>query len=183
MAKIDTLHAIVDPIVDSLDATLYDLEYEGGVLRIAVDRPGGIDLETVAEVTRQVSRQLDLDDPISSKYTLEVSSPGLERNLRTRLHWETALGERVRIKLRPNVEGDRRYEGVLTAVSGDRVTVAIDDGERTCDIADIDRARTVFVWGPQAKPGQSKGPNQPKSDRPIEAMSAPADSVNESENS
>lgn len=156
MADIDALRAIVEPVVDSLDAAIYDLEFENGTLKITVDRPGGVDLETIAEVTRQVSRQLDLDDPIPGRYTLEVTSPGLERNLRTTAHWTTAIGDRVRVKTRPHVEGDRRLEGVVSAVDGDTVTLTTDAGAVQLLVTDVDRARTVFEWGPQPKPGGPK---------------------------
>jgi len=153
MARTEQLRTIVEPIVASLDATIYDLEFEGGSLRLTLDRPGGIDLDTIAEATRQVSRQLDLDDPIPGAYTLEVTSPGLERTLRLPGHWTSALGERVRVKTKPHVDGERRVDGVVASVAGDRVTITTEAGDRTLDIADIDRARTVFVWGPQPKPG------------------------------
>mgnify|MGYP003951007297 FL=1 len=156
MARTEVLHAIADPIVSSLGATIYDLEFEGGALKLTVDRPGGIDLETVAEVTRQVSRQLDLDDPIPGKYTLEVTSPGLERNLRTSSHWATAVGETARVKLKPHVEGERRVEGTVTAVDDDVVTVEVAGSPVRLRIDDVDRARTVFVWGGQEKPGGPK---------------------------
>ena len=155
MAKTDQLVAIVGPIVDSLDASLYDLEFEGGTLRITLDRSGGVDLDTISEVTRQVSRQLDLDDPIPGKYTLEVTSPGLERNLRTPAHWATAAGERVKVKLRPGLEGERRVEGVVLDAGEDTVLIDGPDGPVPVAFADVTRARTVFVWGPQPKPGSS----------------------------
>ena len=158
MAKTDQLVAIVGPIVDSLDASLYDLEFEGGTLRITLDRSGGVDLDTISEVTRQVSRQLDLDDPIPGKYTLEVTSPGLERTLRTAAHWQSAIGERVRVKTKPHVDGDRRLDGIIRGVdeSAGVVVVDVDGSGLRVAIGDIDRAKTVFEWGPQPKPGGPK---------------------------
>lgn len=157
MANDDVLASIVTPIVDELGAELYDLEFNGGVLKVTVTRPGGIDLDTIGEITRRVSRQLDLDDPIPGRYTLEVSSPGLERPLRRPAHWAKAVGELVRVKLKPHVEGDRRLEG--TVVHAGEAAAGIDVDGSVVDVAfdDIDRARTVFVWGGQSKPTGNRG--------------------------
>lgn len=186
MATIDTLRALVAPIVEAVDAEIYDIEYTGGIFRLTIDRPGGIDLETVAEATRQVSRQLDLDDPIPAKFTLEVTSPGLERNLRTPEHWATAVGTTVRVKMKPMFAGERRVEGPVTAVSETSATIEVAAGTSDavtieCPFDQIDRARTVFEWGPQPKPGQPKrsNANTTQSDPSTARMAA----VNESENS
>ena len=79
-------------------------------------------------------------------YTLEVSSPGLERPLRTPGHFAAAVGERVKIKLLPGVEGDRRADGVLVSADDRTATVATDDGNRVLQLADVSKANTVFVW-------------------------------------
>jgi ribosome maturation factor RimP len=97
---------------------------------------------------------------VPGRYTLEVTSPGVERNLRTPAHFQREIGKTVSVRL-ANVEADqRRLEGVLVAADERTATIRVDaDGEpvdHVIDIAGIDRARTVFVWGPQPKPGQSK---------------------------
>jgi ribosome maturation factor RimP len=155
MATIDTLRELAAPIVAALDAEIYDLEFTGGVFRVTVDRAGGVDLETVAEATRQISRQLDLDDPIPGRFTLEVTSPGLERNLRTAEHWSKAVGEHVRVKMQSTHDGERRVDG--TVVSADQDTATLDGADGTVQIplAAVERARTVFAWGPKPKPGKS----------------------------
>ncbi|HEY1278035.1 MAG TPA: ribosome maturation factor RimP, partial [Acidimicrobiales bacterium] len=120
----------------------------------------GVDLDTIALATRIVSRQLDHSDPIPGRYTLEVTSPGLERNLRTPAHFERAVGSAVNVRTLPDVEGERRVRGELIAADGDGVTVKQDDGvERRLRYDEIERARTVFEWGPTprpAKPGSQK---------------------------
>ncbi|MCU0273682.1 MAG: ribosome maturation factor RimP [Acidimicrobiales bacterium] len=152
---------LVVPVVEAAGASLYDLEHTGGVLRITVDRPGGVDLELIGRLTREISRLLDDEDPIAGQYTLEVSSPGLERPLRRPEHWVGAVGTLVNVKTRAGVEGDRRIKGVVQRVDASTVTIALEpSGEaaelgatRVLDLADIERARTVFEWGPAPKPG------------------------------
>jgi ribosome maturation factor RimP len=158
MALIDRLQNIIAPLCDDLAVELVDLEYAGGVVRVVVDRPGGVDMEAIARLTREISRAFDHDDPINGRYTLEVSSPGLERTLRTPAHFTRALGANVRIKTRPGCEGDRRIEGVLAAADDHGVVVRLSapaDAERRLGYDDIERARTVFEWGPGPKPGQA----------------------------
>jgi ribosome maturation factor RimP len=147
----------VTPVVADLGLDLYDLEHAGGTLRITVDRVGGVDLETLALVTRLVSRELDDADPIPGRYTLEVTSPGLERALRTPGHFAAAVGTEIAVRTAPGVEGDRRVHGVLESADDDGVVVA----GRRLRYDEIERARTVFVWGAPAKPSPSRGrPNR-----------------------
>ncbi|NLA37036.1 MAG: ribosome maturation factor RimP, partial [Actinobacteria bacterium] len=145
MATRDTLLALVTPIVAEVGAELYDLEYTGGVLKITVTQAGGIDLDTIGEITKQVSRQLDLDEPITSRYTLEVSSPGLERTLRLPEHWGGAVGEQVRVKLKPHVQGERRLVGTVVSATDSQATMEVDGATVVIDIDEVDRARTVYV--------------------------------------
>ena len=155
----DRVAAIVAPTVEALGLDLYDIEHTGAALRVLVDRAGGVDLEAITAATRAVSRALDDADPFDAAYTLEVSSPGLERPLRTAAHFDAARtkGERVRVKTKPGVEGDRRLEGAVVDTSDGAVTVRLDDGTtRTLHYDDIDRARTVFAWGPAPRPGRQK---------------------------
>src|SRR5690606_21976217 len=123
MGIAERLHDIVAPICAELDVELVDDEYTGGDVPATIDWPDGVDMDAIARVTRAVSRALDEHDPISGRYTLEVSSPGLERPLRTQAHFSRAVGSTVRIKTRPGVEGDRRIDGVLSAADDDGVTV------------------------------------------------------------
>ncbi len=160
----DRVAAIVAPTVASLGLDLYDLEHAGGSLRVLVDRRGGVDFEAITAASRALSRALDVADPIAEHYTLEVSSPGLERPLRRPEHFVAATGAAVAIKTKPGVEGERRIAGTLTAVDPDAATatIALDGGgERTVRLDDIERARTTFEWGPAPRPGKPK----PKPDR------------------
>jgi ribosome maturation factor RimP len=152
MSTADRVQLLVAPVLEAAGLDLYDLELAGGVLRVLVDREGGADIDAISEVARAISRTLDEHDPIPGRYTLEVSTPGLERPLRTPDHFRRAVGTDVKVKTRPDVEGDRRVEGTIAAADLDAVTVALQDGSRrTLRYDEIERARTVFVWGPSDK--------------------------------
>jgi ribosome maturation factor RimP len=146
-------------IVADLGLDLYDLDFAGGVLRVTVTRQEGIDLEAIADVTRMVSRELDHVEPMPDGYTLEVSSPGLERTLRTPDHFRGAIGSTINVRTHPEVAGERRAQGTLTAADDEGITVELDGpamGERHLRYHDIERARTVFVWGPESAPAKQR---------------------------
>ena len=159
MTVSDKVHALVLDAIAPFDVELYDLEHTGGVLRVTLDRPGGIDVDVLTDANRALSRMLDEADPIPGSYLLEVSSPGLERVLRTPAHWSRAVGEQVRVKTRPGTDGDRRVEGVVVGVDEGRALLGQPDGSVTSILLDdIERARTVFKWGPAPKPGTGSKP-------------------------
>ena len=147
------------PVVAALGLDLYDVELNGvgpaRTLRVTVDRAGGVDLDSIAEVTRAVSPVLDGEVSLSGSYLLEVSSPGIERALRTATHYAGARGSTVSIKVRTDA-GTRRVHGVLVDSDDDRCTVEADGGREQLAYADITQARTVFEWGPQPRPGQRR---------------------------
>ena len=148
---------LLDPILERHGARLYDLERNGGNLRITIDRDGGIDLEALTDVNRSLGRALDESDPIPGAYTLEVSSPGLERALRTDAHWAGAIGEQVKVKLDASVDEPRRVEGTVAAIADGVVSLIDGRGETVrFEVSAVERARTVFEWGPQPKPGGPK---------------------------
>ena len=159
MSVSDKVRSLVVDALEPLDVELYDLEHTGGVLRVTLDRPGGIDVDVLTDANRALSRALDDADPIPGSYLLEVSSPGLERVLRTPEHWTRAIGEQVKVKTRPNTDGDRRVEGVVVGAEGDRALIGLEDGSvASISLDDIERARTVFEWGPAPKPGTGSKP-------------------------
>ena len=147
MSMVDRVRDLVLPILSTHEVDLYDMDVQGPLVRVVVDRSGGVDLEVLSSVTRAVSRALDEADPIGHRYTLEVTSPGLERPLRTPEQFTRAVGETVKVKTKPEVDGERRVEGVLSTADGDGVTV----GDRTLAYHEIERARTVFEWGTEKK--------------------------------
>lgn len=172
MSVSERVRAVVEPVVAAEDVELFDLEQAGPVLRVTIDRPGGLDVQVIASVTRAVSRALDEHDPIAGTYTLEVSSPGLERTLRTPGHFTWAVGRQVAVKTVPGFEAGRRFAGTLASADATGIVVALDEpaGEEVrLDYPDIEKARTVFDWGPAPKPG---GPKTPKGAKPGKATKA-----------
>jgi len=158
MAPIDIVKRELAPLLEGLDLLLYDLEHAHGTLRVTLDVEGdaAIDAGQLAAATRAISVMLDEVDPISGRYTLEVSSPGLERNLRIPEHFTGAVGAQVSIRTRPGTEGERRTKGELLVASDDIIEIADELGARRClAYADIERARTVVDWSRPPKPGRS----------------------------
>jgi ribosome maturation factor RimP len=149
---VERVREIVEPLLERQSLTVYDIELSGSQLRITVDAPEGVDLEAIAHATRLISIGLDEHDPVPSKYTLEVSSPGLERPLRTPAHFAGAVGVTVSVKTNARVDGERRIKGTLVTADDEGVTV----GEHTLRYDEIEKARTVFEWGPAPKPGKTK---------------------------
>ncbi len=155
---------LVEPIASDLGLDVYDVEQRGGVLRVALDTPAhsdaGITLDTLALASRLVSRELDHHDPVPGRYTLEVTSPGVERPLRTPEHFRREVGKVVAIRLSDVGHDDRRFTGTLVAADDRAATIRVDgpDGpvERTVPYLQIDRARTMFEWGPAAKSKRKK---------------------------
>lgn len=157
MSIVERVRATVEPLLANQSLSVYDVELSGSTLRILIEGPEGVDLEAIAHMTRLISVALDDADPIPGKYTLEVSSPGLERPLRTPDHFRGAVGETVTLKLVPTAE-ERRVKGTLADADDLGVTV---DGHRIA-YDDIDKARTVFEWGPAPKPGKQAAKTKTK---------------------
>jgi ribosome maturation factor RimP len=144
----ERVRAVVEQPLSEAGFEVVDVERKGPVLAVTVDRDGGIDLEAVTEATRLVNALLDANDLLGAQTTLEVSSPGIERPLRTPAHFQRFVGTEVAVKLRPGTEGERRLTGALEGADDEGVVV----GGRRLAYADIERARTVFVWPtPQKK--------------------------------
>ena len=151
MSVADDVHDLLDPLFRGRGLELYDLTYGGGVLRIIVDKPGGISLDEVADASKVASRLLDDHDMVQGRYTLEISSPGLERPLRRPEHYSRAVGETVSIKLGPHIDGVRRIQGVLMGSDDDGITIDEDGVLRRVVYGDIAKAKTVFEWGPMSE--------------------------------
>jgi ribosome maturation factor RimP len=156
MTTTEQIADLVTPILHDRGAELYDVELAGATVRVLVEREGGVALDDLETLSRDISGVLDDADPMPDRYFLEVSSPGLERPLRHPRHFQSAIGSKVKIKTKPHVEGERRVDGDLLAADDAGCTVATAGGPRSLAYDEIDRARTVFEWGPAPKPGSAK---------------------------
>jgi ribosome maturation factor RimP len=140
----DTLAELLRPVVEGLGYELWDLEYAPGrghgVLRVYIDAAPGVTLEDCERVSRAVSEVLDEADPVPGHYTLEVSSPGLERTLRTAGQFARFVGETVYVELSEPLEGRRRYTGWLRAAGAETVEIEVDGRRQVLPIAGIRKA-------------------------------------------
>lgn len=171
-SQIEAVHSLAGPLTEAAGATIYDITMSGGKLVVMVERDGGIDLDALADISRELGRQLDERELIGGSYTLEVTSPGLERPLRTQSHFAGAVGETVTIRVRVPGDGAHRVRGELTAAGDTDCTVVIDEAAGTHAIGDtvtvaydrVDKARTIFTWGnaPANNPSSKKKPQKKK---------------------
>ncbi len=141
----DRLISLIEPLLMQLGYELVELEFApargGGSLRIFIDRPEGIGISDCERVSREVSALLDVEDPIPSAYSLEVSSPGDDRVLRTHAHFERFKGSRVLVELVAPRDGRRRYTGMLQEVSATAVALEVDRQRVDVPFGEIARAR------------------------------------------
>jgi ribosome maturation factor RimP len=141
--------ALLEPVIESLGYELVDVECRvaarDGMLRVFIDAELGITLADCEIVSRQISAWLDVEDPIPGQYRLEVSSPGLDRVLRTQTHFERFVGEEVKVELRQALEGRRRYRGKLQAAQEGKIVVNVDGVAYELPLNMIETARLVPV--------------------------------------
>jgi ribosome maturation factor RimP len=142
--------ALVRPVIEGAGLDLVDVTFGRhggrGLLRIVIDRDGGVDLDTITEVSEKISRRLDLEGFEPGPYALEVTTPGLERTLRRPREFRRAVGEVVRVRT-----GQEIVEGELAAADDLEITVLAEDGERRVPLADVASARTVVDWEAELK--------------------------------
>ena len=144
------------PLLAAMGLELYDLEVGPGAVRVTVTRDGGVDLDTLAEASAALSRWLDEHDPMPGRYTLEVSSPGLERRLRTPAQFRGAVGETVTLRIVPTGDAAVRVPVTRSAATDDGVELSTETGTRAARYDEVERARTVFTWGAAPKPSASR---------------------------
>ncbi len=146
----DALMRLLEPPIEALGFDVVDIEFaregRGGVLRIFIDTQAkdsglGITVDDCANVSQAVSQVLETQDPIKGHYTLEVSSPGFDRILRTRAHFERFVGERIFAELKLPIDGRRRYVGELKSVAGDAIVVEVDGKAHSLPFERIQKAR------------------------------------------
>jgi len=141
---------MLEPSAEALGVELVAVEMAGSessILRVYIDKPEGVDVSDCSKASRQFSALLDVEDPISNQYTLEVSSPGLDRPLVTVDHFQKVVGQKVKIRTMTPINGRRRYKGVIESIDENEgshmITINVDGEQFELDIADMEKARLV----------------------------------------
>ena len=149
MVTRDQLIRQLEPVIESAGFELVELEFSPvsrrALLRVFIDRTDGehVTLDDCERASRAVSAVLDAADPIERAYELEVSSPGFDRPLRTREHFERFLGSEARVELGAPVDGRKRFRGLLKAVEGDELLMEVDGREWRLPLGQVEKARLV----------------------------------------
>jgi len=151
------LDGTIRSVVEACGLELVGVEYRQGggrrLLRVTVDREGGADLEAIALASERISRRLDVEGFEPGPYSLEVSSPGVERPLLDPRDFAKRVGEKVKVKTAQPVDGSRTLQGTLVSAGDREVRISTEAGERAVEFDNITSARTVFEWGPKAREG------------------------------
>ena len=143
------IHQLLEPGAEALDYELLAVELSGSesqILRIYIDREDGVTIDDCAKASRQFSAILDVEDPMTNRYTLEVSSPGLDRPLAKPEHFQAQIGEKVKIKTATLIDGRRRFTGIVESASEQSVVLDIDGEPVELHFTDMDRARLVYDY-------------------------------------
>ena len=139
---------LIDTTIQALGLDLWGVELlqqgKYSLLRIYIEREEGVTIEDCEKVSRQVSALLDVEDPIAGEYTLEVSSPGMDRPLFSIEHYLKYVGSEVDLKLRRPIDGRRKFKGQIIKVSGDIVGLLVEGSEYDLEFSDIEKASIVF---------------------------------------
>lgn len=160
-AVVSEVWRLAEPVVMHEGMEIVDIEYRpeqrGKVLRFYVDREGGIGLDDLAPLSRQLSALLDVHDVVPGAYTLEMSSPGINRRLRVPAHFQRYVGKRVRVRSAEPHDGRRSFLGLLRAVESDGIVVDVDGSEPVSQFIafdDIEQANYEHVFEEKGKPGR-----------------------------
>lgn len=146
------VRTLIPPILRRRNVDVVDIRFEDGHLRVYADQAGGITIATLSELSQTLGDLFDAEDPIPGPYTLEVSSPGVDRPLATRAHYEAAQGERVMVVTITKIEGGRKHKGILTGISDTEVLLHVDGKTRHLPVDLIDSAHTIYTFETAPKP-------------------------------
>jgi ribosome maturation factor RimP len=140
------LIGLLEPTVNALGYELIDLDFRpggGGLVRLFIDKDPAVTLDDCEHVSRQVGDLLDVEDPLPGGYVLEVSSPGLDRRLRTPEHFAAVIGAEIRVELKRAIDGRRRFRGALLTADADAIEINVDGTKRQLPLAEVSIARLV----------------------------------------
>lgn len=154
---IESLERLIGDYLEAERLELDDLEMKGQgrgrILRVVIDGPD-VGLNHLSSLSRGISRMLDHESEIDEPYTLEVTSPGLERKLRRPSHYGKSIGREITVKTRQDIEGEHRHEGVLVESDDQGLVLDVDGENLRIEFEDVRSARTVFRWERAPKPGK-----------------------------
>jgi len=143
------LTELLEPVAQSRGFELVAVEQAGGrkspVIRVLLDREGGVDLDAICSANQWVTEVIDASDPMSGPYTLEVSSPGIDRPLRTREHFARFAGETVTVKTKPHTGARSAWTGILRGIEGDDVVLELEDEVVRVPFESVQKARLKGV--------------------------------------
>lgn len=146
-ASVSQLENLIAPAVHALGFELYGCEIQPfagrSVLRVYIDSANGVTVDNCTQVSRQIGAILDVEDPLMGRYHLEVSSPGMDRLLLKKEHYQRYIGRRIRVRLKRGVEGRRNFAGVLEHIESNSITMIVDDQKVTLDLNEVDKANLV----------------------------------------
>lgn len=149
MRKVEsTLHGLLASVINGMDYEFVGCELlrqgRGSLLRIYIDRPQGITVDDCSKVSLQLSAMLDVEDPIQGNYTLEVSSPGLNRPLFDVAHYQNQIGQKIKVRLHAPVENRRKFVGTLIKVDEDKIHLMTDEsGTVALSFSEIEKANVI----------------------------------------
>lgn len=140
------LETQISKIVEANGAFLYDIEivteFDETIFRVLVTKEGGVDLDLCADISHELSPFLDVHPPMSQKYRLEVSSPGIERKLTKPVHFQNAIGEKVKLK----IKGGDKIKGIIKSADNDGIVVETTQGDESFEYGVLGTAKTYFDW-------------------------------------
>ena len=148
-SKLDKLEALIQPVTDMLECELWGIQLVSqgahSILRVYIEKTNGVGLTDCEAVSREISAILDVEDPIAGKYSLEVSSPGLDRPLFTLKHYAQNIGHQVALRLRTPFEGQRKFQGILSGANPETQEIGIicDEHELLFPLEMIEKANIV----------------------------------------
>ena len=186
--KAEEISALLAPTVSALGLELLGVEFaptgNSAMLRLYIDAPErGVGIEDCEKVSREVSAVLDIEDPIASEYTLEVSSPGIDRPLFTPAQFARFIGQNAKVGLKLPQDGRRRLTGRINAVEGETIRFDVDGQPFEAAFDNIDKARLVPDWAAMgyaaAKPGKKKPGAKPKPSESTKQAGKAADAESE----
>lgn len=147
LSDLETLEALIAPVVESFGCELWGVDYrpmnKSALLRVFIDRSDGVTLKDCSDISYQLSGMLDVEDPIKVPYTLEVSSPGIDRPLLRLEHFIDHLGHDAKVRLKWPIDGSRNFRGVLSGVDGEEITMNVDGQEISFPFDSVSRGRLI----------------------------------------